>query len=122
MAAAFARVLFAPSIHHLNHGYEGFAKRGERVFHFGRHLRIHLAVHDAIVFQFAQLQREHALGDVGQEAAQFIEALRACAQVVENQNFPFAAYDVQSRGDCGTLLGMLAGIVCVDGVHSVLTV
>ena len=63
-------------------------------------------MHDAIVFQLAQLQGEHALGDVGQEAAQLIEALRAFAQMVENQNFPFTAYDVQSRGDSGTLLGV----------------
>ena len=68
-------------------------------------------MHDAIVFQFAQLQGKHALGDVGQEATQFIEALRACAQVVENQNFPFAANDGQRGGNGSTARRMACYIV-----------
>ena len=68
-------------------------------------------MHDAIVFQLAQLQGEHALGDVGQEAAQLIEALRACAQVVENQNFPLAADDGQRGGDGSTARRMGCYIV-----------
>ena len=68
-------------------------------------------MHNAIVFQFAQLQGEHALSDVGQEATQLIEALRACAQVVENQNFPFAANDGQRGGHGSTALWAACSIV-----------
>ena len=46
-----------------------------------------------------------------QEAAQFIETLRACAQVIENQNFPFAANDGQRGGNGSTARRMACYIV-----------
>ena len=107
---AFAGVLLAPCVHHLDNRYQRFAKIGKRVFHFRWHLWIDFTVHDAVVFQFAQLQRQHALGDVGQEAAQFIEALRAAAQVVQNQNFPFTTDDGQGGGDGAAAAGRGFGI------------
>ncbi len=86
-----------PRLQRRHHRLQAAAARGEAVFDLGRHLRIHLARDQAVGLQLAQLVGQHALGDVGQTAAQLIEAQRAVQQVVQHHALPLAV-DQAKRG------------------------
>ncbi len=70
--------IFLPPIAHLEQDrLQAFAEVSERIFDFGGHFAVDVAINDAVFLQFAQLQREHALGNAGQQALQFAEAFFA---------------------------------------------
>ena len=88
-----------PIVQALNGRQQGAAEFGERIFHFGRHGAVIVAVNQAGGFKLAQLQREHAPAGVGHQPLQFVEAARRVRQVVDNQHFPFTADDVEGGVD-----------------------
>ena len=70
--------IFLPPIAHLQQDrLQAFAEVGKRIFDLGGHFAVDVAVNDAVFLQFAQLQREHALGNAGQQALQFAKAFFA---------------------------------------------
>src|SRR5260221_1960368 len=75
------------------------AEFGQAVFDLGRHFRIDHALDDAVAFQLAQLQGQHALGHAGKLAAQFAEPLGAIHQVEQNHRLPAPADHFERGGN-----------------------
>jgi hypothetical protein len=63
----------------------------EGIFNPWRHLSEILADNNFVLLQRPKLKGEHALGDVRQQAAQFVEAARTFLQLKQYHGFPFAA-------------------------------
>lgn len=55
------------------------------------------ARHDAVLFQGAQLKGEHALGDAGHQAAQFIETPRLVLEMEQDGGLPPLADHLDRR-------------------------
>ena len=87
-------VLFPP----IEHLHDNWSQTGpefrQRVLDPGRNFFVDLPVDNAIPLEFPQLSGEHPLGHLRQEPSQFIEALRAFEQVVQDDGFPFPADNV----------------------------
>lgn len=65
---AFFTVGHAPYVHGVDDGQQGAAKFSQGVFDFGWDDGVDFAVDQAIGFEFAQLQGQHALGDACEAA------------------------------------------------------
>lgn len=81
-----------PCFQRIDYRSQGLAVVRQPVLHLGRNFRVDLSGDDAVTLQFPQLVREHALRDVGQHAAQLVEAQhRFGEQAIEDDAFPLAA-------------------------------
>src|ERR1700730_8218322 len=71
--------------------------RREIVFHARRDLGIHRATDQPVFLELAQLQREHPLGDVGEQPPQLAEPLGSRRKVEEAPSLPSSADHSQRR-------------------------
>src|SRR5215475_7857889 len=96
-------MLEAPFVQPIDNRLQRFSRRGQRIFHFRRHLRIDFASDNPVAFKFPKVLGEHLLRYAAQAAAQLTEAAHAGEQLPENQKFPFPADNTECsfRGTIG---------------------
>ncbi|MNP70892.1 hypothetical protein D3C76_1671900 [compost metagenome] len=58
---------------------------------------IDLAVDNAVFLQLAKLQRQHTLGNARADPPEFIKALSAVHQMVQQHPFPFSADYIKGK-------------------------
>src|SRR5262249_39676980 len=83
-------VALAPLAHAEQDRPQARAERGQLVFDARRHLRVDRARDQAVLLELAQLGGQHALGAVGQLAAQLAEAELAVEQPEQHDALPAA--------------------------------
>jgi hypothetical protein len=71
--------------------------RVNEYFDVRRHAGVHRARQHAVLFQGAQLKGEHALGDAGYQAAQFIEAPWLVLEMEQDRGLPPPADHLDRR-------------------------
>ena len=84
-----------PVAHDCENGFERAAEVGEVVLDAWWDLCEDVARDDAVCFELAKLESDHALGGVGYEAAEFAEAFGAVEEMTDKDRFPSAADDAE---------------------------
>ena len=95
----FCAMLDAPFAQFAQHGPQGPAVGGQRVFHFRGKLVVNFSFHRAGALQIPQLLREHFARNAGNEALQFEEPARVPPQMPKDEGLPFPAEDFQRDFD-----------------------
>ena len=90
-------VLLSPPVHRRQDRAKFEPQRPERVFHFRRILRIHLAVDNTCRFQLAKLLGQRAMRDTRQFAMEFGKPRRTFKKVVQDHSSP-ATWRRRNRG------------------------
>ena len=62
-------------------------------------------MYNPISLQLSQLECQHPLSYIWNEASELVEALRSRHQVKQYERFPFSTYDIDSKRD-GTSEGL----------------
>src|SRR5262245_54289190 len=81
-------MLETPFVQPIDDRLQGFARRGQRIFHFRRNLRIDFSSNNAVAFKLPQVLGEHLLRYAAQAAAQLAKAAYAGEQLAQNQKLP----------------------------------
>jgi AraC-like ligand binding domain len=87
-------VRVAPGFQAFPGGRQGVAAGRQLVLDAWGHFGKHGAGNQAVVFQLAELQRQHAVGDVRQRLFQLAKAVLPLLQLIEYQQLPAAAQQV----------------------------
>src|SRR5579885_178392 len=92
-----AGVVSAPPAHRLQDGGYGAAKRGQRIFHLGGDMGVHLAMHQPVVLQLPQLRRQHLRRRASDQPPELAEPLGPVLEVVQDSRLPFTPDHAEGR-------------------------
>lgn len=109
-------ILFSPDLQRRQNWKKLFADQAERILNLRRDLVIRCADDQAVMLHPAELAGERCLRHVRQSALQFPEAHGAGAQIIEDQQRPFAGKDLLCRR-----VGANSEQVSFQGISSVIS-
>src|SRR5215831_11615342 len=85
----------SPISHRIQDRLQGLTILGQRVINSRRNLGKDLAANNSVPFKFAQLLRQHLLGDVRNITLKFAEPANSQAvNIIKNYRFPLPADDI----------------------------
>lgn len=83
--------MLSPPAHGCDDGFQGFSGWGQGILYFRGDLGVDFSAHEAVAFELAELAGEHSGCDGAQQAAELGKSAKAGMEVIEDQDFPFAA-------------------------------
>src|SRR4051812_19843647 len=106
-AVVHAEMLAPVLAHVLDQREERLPLVRERVLHARGHLRERVPLHDALLLEGAQPQRQRPGADPGQGALELTEARAPFRQIADHQDRPLTGDDLCGRGDGTARVGNL---------------